>query len=289
MKYNPWIPALGGTALMIAALIVQSFIPETMGCQKGSSPDVTSSENESMPAATDYRSQKRTISARAYHILSKATDTTDFLWNDWRIPALLIPFVLHMVVGTIGQLILQYLSKCFALTFSDATFIMTIKSGVQVLLLFVILPYVSATLMRIFHLSAQRKDLYLVRISLGVLTTGLLLFGLSFNISLAIISLAMASLGLGFALLLRSFVASLVEVHHVARIYSIIAILETLGQMAGAPLLAGLFKRGLALGGGWNGLPFYFTGFCGFVCLIIVMGVGLRKGEDDCDRVREEQ
>ena len=116
-----------------------------------------------------------------------------------------------------------------------------------------------------------------------------MLVGLSPNIPTVAISLSIASLGMGFALLLRSFLTSLVEAHHIARVYSIISIVDTLGFMFGSPLLAGLFKRGLALGGGWVGLPFYFTGLAGFVFMLLLSCIQLRKGEDEHASAQEDE
>jgi MFS family permease len=225
---------------------------------------------------------------QARHGFAELKQASAFLFNDWRVPALILTWIFHMLMGTIGQLLMQYLSKRYGLTFSNATLLMTIKSGVIVLLLFVILPHLSTLIMRKFRLSAQRKDLYLVRVSLGFVAVGWMLVGLSPNIPTVAISLAIASLGMGFALLLRSFLTSLVEAHHIARVYSIISIVDTLGIMFGSPLLAGLFKRGLALGGAWVGLPFYFTGLVGFVFMLLLLCIQLRKGEAEHASAHED-
>ena len=186
-----------------------------------------------------------------------------------------------MLLGANVHLVLQYLSKRYGLTLSKATLVMTIRNGVLVLLLFVVLPYVSTSIMRVFRLSAQRKDLYLARGSQVLMALGWTLVGLSPEIPFVAISLAIASLGQGAPLLLRSFLTSLVEAHHIARVFSIISIVDTLGMMFGSPLLAGLFKSGLALGGGWIGLVFFFLGFVLAFFALLMFVVGLRKGEDE--------
>lgn len=275
---------------MIVATLVYLICPETMDFQKDPSlandvPFTTPATEDSTPSSV----QNQTLAGRARHALMKLKQASSFLLDDWRVPALILPFLLHMLVGTIGALLLQYLSKRYGLTFSDATLLMTIRSGVLVLLLFVILPYLSNMVMQKFQLSGPRKDLYLVRVSLGFIVVGWTMVGFSPNIPIVAISLAISALGQGFALLLRSFLTSLVPAHHIARVYSIISIVDTIGIMAGSPLLAGLFKRGLALGGAWIGLPFYFTALIGFMFFLLLLGIRLRKSEEGYVSVDEDE
>jgi MFS family permease len=283
------IPALGGTLLIIISTLVYLMCPETIDFQKDSS---SISEVHLTSLATDEATQtstrNQTITGRTRHSLIKLKQASAFLLDDWRVPALILPFILHMLVGTIGALLLQYLSKRYGLTFSDATLLMTIRSGVIVLLLFVILPYLSTMIMQKFQLSGPRKDLYLVRVSLVFIVVGWMLVGFSPNIPVVAISLAISALGQGFPLLLRSFLTSLVPAHHIARVYSIVSIVDTAGMMVGSPLLAGLFKRGLALGGVWIGLPFYFTALVGVMFLLLLLVIRLQKCEEGYVSVGEE-
>lgn len=241
---------------------------------------------EGRPAST---TDKATLQDKVRHSLRTLKEASSFLLDDWRIPALIVPFLLHMVVGSISSLLLQYLSKRYGLTFSNATLLMAIRSGVIVLLLFIVLPYLSTILMRKYHLSGPRKDLYLVRASLAFIAVGFMFVGFSPNIPVVAISLALSALGQGFALVLRSFLTALVPSHHIARVYSIVSILETIGMMVGSPLLAGLFKRGLALGGAWIGLPFYFTALVSAMFLLLLLSIRLRKCEDGHVCLDEEE
>ena len=167
--------------------------------------------------------------------------------------------------------------------------IFTIRNAVVTGLLFFILPWTSTTIMRRYHLSAQRKDLYLMRVSMVFLAVGWTLVGLSPNIPFAAISLAIASMGQGAMLLLRSFLTGLVEKHHVARLYSVISVVDTAGSMVGSPLLAGLFQRGLHMGGLWIGLPFYFLGVMSALFTILQFVIGLKKGEEEECVLEDEQ
>ena len=271
------------------SLVLYAFCPETLNFQKP-----LYSHHESVPSPSPSNTpfnaplRPQTLAERAQHALAQFKQASSFVFDDWRVPATIAPFLLHMLVGTIGGLLLQYMSKRYGLTFADVTLLMTIRTGVIVLLLFIVLPYISTLIMRRYDLSGARKDLYLVRASLIFVVIGWILVGLSPNILTVSISIATASIGQGFPLLLRSFLTTLVPAHHIARVYSIVSIVDTLGIMIGSPLLAGMFKRGLALGGSWIGLPFYFTGLVGLMFLLLLCSVGLRKGEDGYASMAED-
>lgn len=79
--------------------------------------------------------------------------------------------------------------------------------------------------------------------------------------------------------MLRSFIVGLIPNDRIAVVSSFLSLIDTLGFMAGSPLMAELFSRGLAMGDLWIGLPFYFLGVCGICFAVLTLVVGLRKGE----------
>jgi len=214
-------------------------------------------------------------------MFSKKEGPIDFLTRDWRVPALISAFLVHTLLIATNMLLLQYSSKRYGITLSKATLLLVVMTGTKILFLLAILPWTSSYIMRVFHLSNQRKDLYLARATQVLGSFGWALIGLSPNIPTVAISMAVASIGQGALLLVRSFITSLVPAHHIARVYSVISIVDTLGAMFGGAVLAALFKRGVDLGGGWIGLPFLACGLLSGVCAILLFVVNLRKGEDE--------
>ncbi|KAK6608017.1 MFS transporter [Botrytis cinerea] len=76
-------------------------------------------------------------------------------------------------------------------------------------------------------------------------------------------------IGTGFVSLVRSLITGLVDQQHVARIFAMIAVVETSSALLAGPAVAGLYELGLVWRGewtGWLGLP--------FVGLAVVCGVG---------------
>ena len=282
-QINPWIPNLIGTVIMISLVFCLPLIPETLKRSDitptpASRPPTPSAE--SAPAPPDLSQAKVPISADfAGRWTGRIKDATSFITNDWRILVLVVPFFGHLLIAQSTQLLLQYTSKRYSISFADATFLLTVYNAVKVVLLFFILPYISTHIMHTLRLSGQVKDLYLARASQIFVMVGCVLIAVSPNVPTVAISMAITSLGAGAYLMIRSFMTSLVPAHHIARLYSIITLVDTLGAMFGGALLAGLFKRGLSLGGGWIGLPFYFLAIVSAAFAALLFVVRLRSGE----------
>lgn len=51
----------------------------------------------------------------------------------------------------------------------------------------------------------------------------------------------------------------MVDPQYLGLVNTAVSATNSVGHMAGAPLLAGIFQWGLSLGGFWIGIPFLFT------------------------------
>jgi MFS family permease len=283
MTITPWIPFLGSTCLLVLGTLLWLSIPETLEREHLFRPTVSNHPSPTVsfqatldPAVTDQSPSAGFVQ----EVLLSTKETSKFILEDWRVPALIVPFCGHMLIAASGPLLLQYISKRYDLTFSQGTLLITTRNSMNVLLLLVILPYLSTVLVGTFGLNDQRKDLYLARVSQVLVALGWTLLAASPNWPASVISLAIASLGQGSMLMVRSFLASLVSAHHIATVYSIISMWDALGTMVGAPLLAKLYRHGMELGSGWVGLPFYFVGLLSFSFACLLCLIQLRKEEE---------
>ncbi|KYG47559.1 hypothetical protein M433DRAFT_33285, partial [Acidomyces richmondensis BFW] len=279
MTFNPWIPSLTGTVLGLIAVSVCILIPETLDyhqqVENPCQPEHLSNVMEgAIPQDTNNMSQS-VLATATHRWLAKINDSLAFLTKDWRVGALILCFLCHGFVSAAIQLLLQYVSKRYGLTFSKTTLILMISNGFRTLLLLVILPFASAHTMRVFSLSSQEKDLYFTRASQMLLIVGMACIGFSPNLSTVAVSSVITALGQGTYLLLRSFLTTLVEAHHIARVYSIIGIMDTAGLMLASALLAGFFKIGVALGGLWIALPYFFVAAVSSLFLVLMCAVKL--------------
>nr|POE54174.1 efflux pump ustt [Quercus suber] len=290
MIYNSWIPILFGTVLNFGSLALVIFLPETLDFKQSSleyEGDSFGPATEVQPVPPETMPGSIPASSYASRVVLLARQSTSFLTEDWRISVCIIPFVSHFLVAQTGRLMLQYYSSRYDLTFSQATLLLTIFSGFKVLLLSFILPHGSVAIMKYFRLSDQQKDLYLARVSQIFVVVGWTSIGLAPNVPIVVGAMIVASLGHGALTLLRSFITTLVPAHHIARMYSVITIVDTLGSMFGSALLADLFQQGLTLGGVWIGAPFLFMGLVSLLFLVLMVIVRLRK--DEVEELVEEE
>ena len=264
MEFTPWIPAIAGTMEKACAVLLVLAMPETLGYRHQTDNNNTTT----IPAETEDLPPRKTTH------LSILQTTTAFLWTDWRVPALVLTFLIHLTVGASSALTTQYISTRYHLRLSEATALLTLRALANITLLFALLPLLSALLTTHLHLTPARRDLYMSRASMAAWALGWLVFGLAPTLAAATLGMGISALGAGSFFLIRSFLTPLVPERHVAALYSVVSIVDTLGAMLGAPLLAGLFNRGLKVGA--PGLPFLFLGAvcAGVAVLLCVVGVG---------------
>lgn len=290
---SPWVPALTGTMLKLAGAAVFCLCPETLRFHKEERSTTLSVHPQPLDGSIgpggghaddgDAIEPESMEESSKLSWIDKLRATNRFLRDDWRVAALIVTFFGQAFLGKNRLLVLQYLSKRYKLSISEATLLMTTRSIMMFVLFLVIFPYISKLMLRRqLAISAQQKDLHLARASYVLWTIGWALMGAAPNIPVAAVSLAIGALGQGTTLLTRSFLASLIQPHEIARAYSLISVVEIVGGMLGSPTLAGIFTLGLSMGGQWIGLPFFVIGLVSAGFTVIMFAVGLRRNEDDC-------
>ena len=122
--------------------------------------------------------------------------------------------------------------------------------------------------------------------SVLLLTVGAFTIGLSKTSVLMTIGLGIFALGSGYSFLVRSLLASVVESEHIAMLYTVISICETIGMLVAGPLLAVSFRTGMDWGGDWLGLPYIAAGSLFVVAATALGFISLAKLQDrvvDCE------
>ncbi|PNS16729.1 Quinidine resistance protein 1 [Sphaceloma murrayae] len=285
MIINPWIPYFLSTLIYIIAALLFSLIPETLGYTH---PDLEQSarDRNSAPITTPIPDPLTTITAplslrrRLISTLSTFHTSTSFLYTDLRIALLVLPFVAIMLAGDAGEILLQYASTRFSISYATATLYISITAGCKVLVLLLLYPFAGHVLTSRLNYSGLRKDLTLARWSMVVAALGWTLTGFTTSIPTFIAAELLVTLSYGGTSLTRSFVTGIVRKTDVAKLYTFVSVVETVALMAGAPAMAGLWEMGLRAGEAWYGLPFWVQGAVYAGVAVAIWGVGLRKGED---------
>ncbi|QDS76985.1 hypothetical protein FKW77_005832 [Venturia effusa] len=269
MNWNPWVPMLSGLVIMVIPLILALYLPETMNY------------NTRTPVAETISSSSSTISAKPDPLIKKAFHTIgsslSFLGSDVRILLILPAFFLHMLILN-RDILLQYISARFDISIASATALVSIRSGLILFSLLLFLPAMSKLLRQSLQFSSQKSDLVLAQGSTIIMSLGFLMIALAPTIPLLMVAMTLNSFGWGLALFLRSLMTSLVEEHHIARLNTLVGVVDTMGFLVGSPFLAWAFGKGLELGGWLTGLPFLIC--AGALAVVVVFQAGINVGTD---------
>ncbi|PGG97775.1 hypothetical protein GX51_07156 [Blastomyces parvus] len=254
-KGGPWKPVFVGTICATCSLPLISAIPETVHLRKlkkHEEPTLhgqdTSDDDLEAPL-----SSKTTLKHRLQLL---RTATKSIIPNRTTALILCIMFIANVASKHLSIMLL-YVSTRYSLPLSTANFSLTIFAGVNIFLLLVFLPIVSRYLTVNRRYSTSTKDLILSRYSITMYMIGALCLGLAPEIASMITGLVIYTLGSGFNALNLSLVATYVQPQHMARLYSVVSMVSTLGVFVGSLLMAGLFSLGLRMGNGWVGLPYF--------------------------------
>ncbi|KAK9435634.1 Major facilitator superfamily domain, general substrate transporter [Metarhizium brunneum] len=194
----------------------------------------------------------------------------------------LVPLVLSFFVFQLGEqagltLLLQYAAKRLDWTLSKASFLISVRAGVNMSALVVLVPAVSAILLTTYHFSVMQKDKCIAQASGLLLVLGcLVVFQATSAISM-VGGLVLISVGDVFAIPVRSLATGLVDSTHLGVLYTVIEVMTQSGLFIGQPMLAETFQWGLKLGRFWIGMPFLFAAAFFTLALIAVSTVPSRR------------
>ncbi|WPH01526.1 MFS general substrate transporter [Acrodontium crateriforme] len=277
MKRNPWIPLFIGTILSSLSILSWVFVPETLESDGSIQSSAASDQSSYNSGQNGHVSNQKDTPGMCNRIVA----ATSFLHKDWRIATLIAPFAIHMLGNKLSLLLLQYSSKRYELLLDKATLLLTIRAAVTALTMFIIIPFISKMMTKNFSIEAQRKDLYIARASALITSLGWLFVAISPNLIAFSLSLVICTLGAGCMIVLRSYLTSLVPTQNVARLFTLTSVVDILGNMGGQPLLAMLFKKGMALGDGWIGLPFLFVSVAFAITFVLLCAIRQSRSRED--------
>lgn len=194
--------AILGLAVELTSIMVLCFSPETLHYRD----PVPSGPNVSMISVG---SPEQGLS-QWRKLIRIAENSVYILVSDTRILMAISAFVFHMLFVNRDTL-LQYISTRYDTSLSRATLLVSVRSGLVVLLCIIVVPKVGTYYRD--ELGSLRAGLFLSRISAALLVLGFLGVGLSSNLMVVVLSLVLNSLGWGLFTFSGSFMANLVDTH----------------------------------------------------------------------------
>jgi PCFT/HCP family folate transporter-like MFS transporter 1/3 len=276
MEIDPWIPLLLAMGFFILGAVMTCFLPETLHRKAdepaGTTPDQMSINEESRrPAQPEDSSFISSLKYELQVLYFRIYESTMVL-HSWPIFLLLITFFIRPITEQTIDFAPQYISKRFGWTLARAGYLLSVRALVNIFLVLVFLPLLSNMLISSqfsFQFTPQEKDLFLARTSTLFLVSGSFLTA-GPTIGIAVLGFITYTLGVGFPSLTRSLLSTLVDSHHVARVYGAAGVAETIGSLTAGPGIPILWKLGLKWKGAWLGLPYLgATLVCGICALAV--------------------
>jgi MFS family permease len=269
MRRSPWLPMLLGLGVQILPIVLAFFIPETLNYNETAPEELIPSSSSSSCSSKEASIWKKSRDA--------LKDSFSTLSSDSRMFYLMPAFCLHMLLIN-RDVLRQYISTRYHISISTATVLLSVRSGLIMLLCLFLLPAINHLFRKHWNIPPKRSDLLLSRFSCLAMALGFLLIALAPSIPLLVAAMVVNTFGWGLILFLRSLIISLVEPHHIARVNTFVGIFDTAGLMIGSPGLAWLFEKGVEIGGMWIGLPFLVC--AGAVAIVAIVLSGISIGDE---------
>ncbi len=251
MARSPWLALAVSMGLMTLGLLVCLVLPETNGIHKKNRDSAAARR----PGAED-SGKASTLQRLLSHVRSSSLEAWAFIVGNTRV-FLLVQTLVFVVLGRwVQEMLLQYATRRYHWKWSQATFLLSIRSASNLVILLSVLPAISWWLVSRRGMSGLAKDLLLARVSGVLLVLGSLWIALATNGYWLAVGLVLFSSGGGINSLIRSLANALVEEHHVGILNTLVSIIDQIALMIGGPLLATTLSLGFQMGGVWVGLPF---------------------------------
>lgn len=288
MVFNPWVPLIVGWSVVIVGVLMALFLPETKnavtprslgpsgemeleslappsGVRKTSvSSEKFTADRDEVDADSHFRDGPKPHSffAALGSVFRSYLKPYAFILRTRRVLLLLSSFLVYRLSRGSSWFLVQYISARYNWTIAQANLLVSFKPALTIPLFLFIIPAISKYKLK--GLKSNMKDLQLARASIIFLAVGTLGIGLSPSIAVLIPSLIVQTTGSGFAYLARSLITTLVKREETARLFTVIEVLQAIGNVIASLSITNVFQIGLELGGPWVGLAWMMTStaFC---------------------------
>jgi len=294
MAMDPWVPFLIGFAIILGGLLFILLLPETMHAIPSRAPEPSNVELSELsedaepkphyPNGGQYHDESDLDVASGHHdhlswnypsqqppsFWAKCRTNYQFhmkpylfILNRKPVILLLTSFLVYRLSRGSSWFLSQYISTRYHWTLAQANMLVSSRPTVSVPVFLWGLPWLKRHVLSPQR-TATEKDLWLARASIFCLTLGTLGVGLSPSIATLVPAMIVQTSGSGFMFLARSIITTLVERDETARLYTVIEILQSVGNIVASVSITGVFQLGLRLGGFWIGLAWIMTStlFC---------------------------
>ncbi|ETS77363.1 hypothetical protein PFICI_11237 [Pestalotiopsis fici W106-1] len=273
MSIDPWIPMVTTSGLgVLSFLVALLLVPETLQLDKQSSDE--RGDTEQLLGARSNGQDKVGLHPRLKILISRAVDLNHWIMGNARVVCLLIClFTFYLGQQSDGTILLQYASKRLHWTLGQASLLLSLRAGVTLVLLAVILPALSSFLLIRLDLHESIKDKRLTQACGVLLAAGSSIIFFATSWEALLVGQFLFSAGCVFGVPARSLAAGMVDQKHVGVLFTVVSVAMQGGFIAGGPILATAFKWGMKLGDFWMGMPFLVALICFIVGTLSISAV----------------
>ncbi|KAB8245009.1 MFS multidrug transporter [Aspergillus flavus] len=254
MTINAWIPFLASSVIAAISVIWAVFFFPAI-------------RNRTEPASTTAHEEQP---ARTWYALERIRQFYNQLVQN-RNAALVVASFFVTLLGTHAfGVLLQYVSKRFHISYAEASYVLPLRAGTNLVSLFILLPAGTHFLDRHQGLEVISRDKIITQVNALLMLLGCLLIFLAPNLTLLSIGVVIFGLGASFSVTARTLVTSLVDTPSLNTTYALMSVMSSIGSLVSGPLLAGVYHQGMVMGAIWLGLPFLLAaGLYGLVLIAI--------------------
>lgn len=269
-KTGPWPVMWVSIAGFLASAAAFMFLPETL----------KHTEDEH---SGDKDSKLDGLRGHLAHALTRLKDSVSILKSPSLILLLLTCLLTTPFTISIYQFMVQFVSKRYDISIESTGYVQSSYGVAQVVQALLIFPFISTLLLqdsipRPFRMAnEQERDLFLAKWSFGICIVGYVAMGFASTLWAFVLGLAILALGSCYNSLTRSLMSVYVDPEHRSRLFSMVGMVEVVGNMYGPPMLAGSFSLGMKLGGGWIGLPYFGVACLSSIVVLILLFVRVPK------------
>lgn len=270
-KVGPWFVvrlAIGGFLLLAVAVHIL--------------PDVKPASKEPQDHIAQQALPKHGVVGAIEHSVIRIRESLAVFQSPSLVLLLLASLAVFPLAQSTMQLMSQFASKRYHISLAQTGYLSSLYGFATALSILWILPAVASFLAAPARIpNSRQRDLFLIRASSVVLMIGSSVMSTAPNLGTFILGLAILSLGAGWGSHLRSLATIYVDAAHRTRLYSIMSIVETVGNVYAQPMLAALFTAGMKLGHVWIGLPYLGIALLVALALALLLLVRLPSEDDD--------
>lgn len=245
MKKDPWISFTLGLILQAVAIPISLALPETLGAKKPGEPE----KKEEKPTDKEESilfGKGGNVQDRSGKLVQMIKDNAGFIAKDWRVLFFACTYPIRMMMNSLDSQIMQYIPQRYHWSIANTTNLQAVQAGVAMVVLLFILPAASSYLLKKRGYSSNRKDIFITRFGFFCYGIGLLAVGFAPTIFYFIIGMITITFAVGCGSAIRALLTSWVKQNEVARLYTALGIIETIGSMCGGPLISTVYNAGLS-------------------------------------------